>query len=235
MNWANARYAAKSSISGHPALFFFVQRLLGQNCDLRITRSTEIVIEGFPRSANSYATVALQLHHPGPLRIAHHLHVPAQVLRAVRYRIPCLVLIRSPLEALKSFRLAHPHVALESAAKHYRRFYETIAPFRDHYVIGEFSEVTVDFNRTIARLNHKFGTSFAMLLGTDAERQEITHRLEGENLKWNRGDPAFITYPTGWKDRRKQMLEIDPAAPAVAACIGVYEGFMGLLKNESPQ
>ena len=43
---------------------------------------TELVIEAFPRSANTFATVAFQLSQPAPVRVAHHLHAPAQVTEA---------------------------------------------------------------------------------------------------------------------------------------------------------
>jgi hypothetical protein len=41
-------------------------------------------------------------------RIAHHLHVPAQVVRAARWQIPSLVLIRRPRDAVLSFAIWDP-------------------------------------------------------------------------------------------------------------------------------
>nr|MBA2566441.1 hypothetical protein [Thermoleophilaceae bacterium] len=59
----------------------------------RVVRpSTRVVIEGFPRSANSYTFLAFRGWNPG-VRIGHHLHTPLQVTLAVRLGVPCAVLI----------------------------------------------------------------------------------------------------------------------------------------------
>ena len=58
--------------------------------------ATQLVIEGYPRSANTYAVVAFAAVQPERPRIAHHLHVAAQVLAAVDRDIPTMVLIRRP-------------------------------------------------------------------------------------------------------------------------------------------
>ena len=70
-----------------------------------VTPDKLVVIEGFPRSGNSFARRAFIMAQDETFdvtRIAHHLHVPAQVIRAARWRIPTLVLIRRPKDAVLS-------------------------------------------------------------------------------------------------------------------------------------
>src|SRR5215211_5813810 len=93
---------------GHPAVYFSLYRLMRQDVSRIVTPDTQLVIEGFPRSGNSFARSAFvmaQSESPGKIRIAHHMHVPAQVVRAARWQIPTLVVIRRPRDAVLSFAL----------------------------------------------------------------------------------------------------------------------------------
>ena len=88
-----------------PSLYLNVMRLRwrGSPASQRLIFSeTDVVIEGFPRSANSFALAAFRSVNQGGLRIATHVHSPAQVLYAVENDIPAMVLIREPDEAILS-------------------------------------------------------------------------------------------------------------------------------------
>jgi len=60
---------------------------------------TTIVIEGFPRSANSTTVDEFLSRQPEPVQVAHHGHHAAQILRAIARGVPAVVLIRSPKAA----------------------------------------------------------------------------------------------------------------------------------------
>ena len=47
-----------------------------------ISSATELVIDGYTRSASTFAVYALQLAQATPVRLAHHLHAPAWPARA---------------------------------------------------------------------------------------------------------------------------------------------------------
>lgn len=70
----NLRFQARVTISHYPWLYFPIQRLRPQRRDLVVARDTEIVIEGYPRSANTFAVAAFLLAQGRPVKIAHHLH-----------------------------------------------------------------------------------------------------------------------------------------------------------------
>jgi len=55
-----------------------------------ISIDKDLCIEGFPRSANSFF-VNIFCHFNPHKKIAHHIHVPVQVLKSVEYNIPCIV------------------------------------------------------------------------------------------------------------------------------------------------
>jgi hypothetical protein len=125
-----------------------------------VGRDTDAVIEGFPRSANTFAATAFELAQPRPVRVARHLHVPSQVIAGAKLGIPTLVLVRDPEEAVLSLSLRTPHITLKEGLKEYVRFYRCILPYRDRFLVARFEEVSTDFGEVIRRLNEQFGTTF---------------------------------------------------------------------------
>jgi len=141
---------------------------------------TELVIDGYTRSATTFAVYALQLAQDKPVRLAHHLHAPAQLIKAARSGVPALALIREPEGAILSQLIREPDVALPDALVAYARFYSSALPYRDSFVIGEFEEVTRDFGSVTRKINARFGTSFTEFIATEANKREcfelIKHR-----------------------------------------------------------
>lgn len=114
---------------------------------------TALVVEGPPRSANSFTVRMLHAVFGPPQRfkIAHHSHSPDNVLFGAAHRIPLVVLARAPEDAILSYAIYRGCTPAESAAG-YVAFYETLAGI-DGHVIGHFDEITGDFNAFLARLD----------------------------------------------------------------------------------
>ena len=68
-----------------------------------VTPETDIVIEGFPRSANSFSVKAFKHANGDEYKIATHLHAYPQVIMGVRYKVPTLVLVREPFACIASY------------------------------------------------------------------------------------------------------------------------------------
>jgi hypothetical protein len=146
----------------------FVRRIVSPGHDL--------VIEGFPRSANSFAVSAFMFANGWrDPRVATHVHSPAQVLLAARWGIPTIVLIRPPEDAVAGWmayaiqrgtadgRAMGPRrkaAWIRAQTLRYARFYEAVERLGDRLVLAHFSEATRDFGAVIARLNERFGCDF---------------------------------------------------------------------------
>jgi hypothetical protein len=176
-----ARHRLRARVSEHPVLYlpFARHKYPGPSPEV-ISSQTQLVIDGYTRSATTFAVYAFQLAQDRPVRLAHHLHAPAQLIAAARSGIPALVIIREPRGAILSQVLREPGVTLPGALVSYRRFYASLIPHLDSFVIGEFEQVTHDFGTVTRRLNQRFGTSFAEFLHTEASEHEcfelIKHR-----------------------------------------------------------
>jgi hypothetical protein len=219
---------------GHPAVFFSLYGLLRTRKDLAraVTPDTQLVIEGFPRSGNSFARRAFILAGNEKERIAHHLHVPAQVVRAARWQIPTLVLIRRPRDAVLSLAIRDP-ISVDQALRYYISFYETVEKYRDAYVLGLFEEVTEDFGQVIKRVNDKFGTTFSLFRHDEENVSKVfagmeTHARQkyGETL-WERK----VQRPSAVRERMKHELEYDLENPKRKKLIAEAEAVYNRLTN----
>ena len=160
-------------LSEHPSLYlpFARQKYPGPSPEV-IGPETELVIDGYTRSATTFAVYALQLSQTKPVRLAHHLHAPAQLIEAARRGVPALLLIREPQAAILSQVVREPWVSVSGALIAYSRFYTCLLPYRDRFVVGEFERVIHDFGGVVRQLNARFGTNFTEFVHTEARVRE---------------------------------------------------------------
>jgi hypothetical protein len=142
------------------------------------TAETEICIEGFPRSGNTFAVIAFQQAQPRTISIAHHVHAPGSIITAVRLGTPAIVLIREPEQAVLSLVVRYPQLSLAQVLRGYRRFYEPLLPLRDRVVVGRFEDVTTDLGSVIREVNGRFGTAFAEFEATDDNVKKVLAELD---------------------------------------------------------
>src|ERR687894_3001040 len=224
----------------HPAVFFSLYRLLGKDRGRVVTPETQLVIEGFPRSGNSFARVAFNRAQREKVRIAHGLHVPAQVIRAARWRIPTLVLIRRPRDAVLSFAIRDP-ISVDQALKYYLSFYETVEEYRDAYVLGLFEEVTEDYGQVIERINERFGTTFSPFLHDEENVGRVFARME-KNSRKRYGEARWETKFSAPSDLKESMkheigheLEDPGRTRLIAEAEAVYYRLTSPLTGPAPE
>ena len=76
---------------------------------LNPTGGAELIVEGFPRSGNTFFYGNLKAQAPS-LRVSHHTHLVANVERAKRRNIAAVILFREPVEAVASLVAKCPSV-----------------------------------------------------------------------------------------------------------------------------
>ncbi len=169
--------------------------------------STELVIEGMGRSGNTFAVAAFQLAQPSPVRVVHHTHSAAQVIRAVRLRRPVLVIVREPSAVVLSqmiLRGIPPSPPLHA----WIRFHRRILPWREHLSVCTFEDVTSDFSGVIRRVNQRFGTRFAEFEHTPENVDRVFQRI-GEldrAMFGGTGDVRWVAKPTAEREGAKAEL-----------------------------
>lgn len=170
------RRFARSLVVKNEGLYLWLARM--HRPGNAVTNTHHIVIEGYPRSGNTFAVRAMQMANDNSLRIASHLHVPAQLKRGIAWGLPCVLLIRNPVDAIASNKLFSPHVSLQQLTLEYLEFYRQLLPHKKHLIVGQFEDVTADINKTIELINAKYSTRFGSFDNSEKNRNLCFEKIE---------------------------------------------------------
>ena len=172
--WLREAYIDLRIVARNTPWIFRAMAPLQSDPDRRaVTRRSDIVIEGAPRSANTFAVEAFRHAQPRPVRMAHHFHAAGQLLLAERWGVPAIVLIRCPEDTVASQLVYAPMATPEACLREYTSFYSCLLSRRHAFVIARFDEVTADFGGVIERVNAKFGTAFVPFDTSPANRRTV--------------------------------------------------------------
>ncbi len=224
----------RSFLSQHPSLFSKVYRMVPKYQGTIVGRETDIVIEGYPRSANTYA-VASFLYAQGKknkqIKVARHQHSPAQVLYAVNRGIPCIVLIRNPYDAILSYIIREETLNISEAINRYNEFYGPLEKLRNRFVVADFEQVINEFPSIIDRVNRKYQSNFSSYQKTVYSEQcikkiidEMEKRDAGDNnLRW-----THVARPTEQRNSLKRLRrkELDAYKDSLASAHALYKSFL---------
>lgn len=161
-----------------PSLFFRVMPLKRRYHELLVNADTQLVIEGYPRCANTYAVAAINTTQPSRLRLARHTHAVAQLLRAYDLQVPTLLLIRNPNDAILSYVIRETAVDLPLAIRRYLDFYEATLPLTSRFVVSDFDTTIGSFEHVIDALNTKFDLTLAPFNNNENTQQAIRTEVE---------------------------------------------------------
>ena len=172
-----------------------------------VTPHTELVVDGYTRSATTYAVYAFQLAQTKPVRMAHHLHAPAQIVAAARWGVPTILLVRDPEGAVLSQVVREPGVTVRDALVSWRRFYQTALRCRDAYVVGEFGRVTADMGRVIRDVNGRFGTSFEEFDRTEENERQVLDLMSERPTTIAEWSSTLLGFESGFVSREQVLAE----------------------------
>ncbi len=143
----------------------------------RIVRPcTELVIDGFQGSANSFATAAFKFAQTKEVKLAHHLHSPAQIIQAIQQNIPVWLTIREPEGTVLSLTSRWPHVSVSQALRSYIAFYRKLEPYSEYYVVSNFEQTTQQLDLVVQKINQRFERNFDII---DVEKANKECRPKG--------------------------------------------------------
>lgn len=193
-----------------------------------VTGRTQLVMDGFPSSGNSFAIAALkvacQAESTALPRVAHHLHNPGQVRAAVRRGLPTLLLVRDPRATTASALTRWPALTAEQILRNYVGYYERLRGCWPGVVVAELDQVTSDFGEVTRRVNERFGCRFP----------EFDHTQDNEGLVYDRDAAGRATRRTAATARRS---ELDGAGLGrlVEAAISLHQELAALAGWQRPQ
>ncbi len=214
-------YRARYLLNAYPAVYMPVGRVRHRGePNYLVTRDTELVLEGCGRAGSTFAMLAFASAQPRPVRTVSHTHAAAQVIMAVRWRIPTLVIVRPPLESALA-HMARRDIAARPTLVSWIRFHRRILPVQHGLVAVGFAEMTSDFGAVTERVNDAFGTSFGVFHHTPENEAAVFAEIERRNRsRWgDRMTPErarALARPTAERSVVKQRLRAQLDVPELA-------------------
>lgn len=139
---AALRAETRRMVAGHRRIYMTLITRTDRRAD-RVWPSTSVLVDGFPRSGNTFAVALIREAFPG-LTVASHLHATAHVKQALADDVPAIVLIRDPVDAIASLSLREPRIPLRTMLRAYADFYESLAALRHELIAVRFERLVED-------------------------------------------------------------------------------------------
>jgi hypothetical protein len=213
----------KLALRSNPLLFRTLYKLKERkDFRARVVRPGDAaVIEGFPRSANTFASYAFIDSQGEDARFGNHFHSPAQFQLAREYGVPAILVIREPRDACLSFMVFTGSDA-KDALRSYIAFHAPLPALRGSYLAASFDDVTSDFGAVLRRANEMFQAAFKPFLHNQENQRRVQDAIERDRaLRWrNRAggaDPMTHTLPSETKARRKAEIAEAYDSPTLEA------------------
>lgn len=189
--WRHTLRRAKNVLGREPIFLPILLRLTPLSTSRRITGSTHLVIEGFPRSGNTFTSFAVDEASGHMITIASHVHQPSQIKYALAHSVPTVLVIRDPVSALASYLVYDRRFSVSTVIGEYCSYHQQLVPYAERLLICEFEEITSKMPSVIDRINQRFGFQIAPFDDSPSNVQrvmaqiDLRHKLVHPNL-----DPA---------------------------------------------
>ena len=179
----------------------------------RVTASTQLVIEGFPRSGNTYARAAFEYANGPDVRVSSHLHSLKSIKRGARHGIPTIVLVREPREVLGSVVQFDPALRPGRVLRNYRAFHEKLLRYVDGIVVADFPDVVENFGKVIEICNARYATTFKPYVPPAQSEAAVCQAIDAVAMAHNPSRfGQAVSRPSG--ERRPAEEALTDLAPA---------------------
>ncbi|MBV9961198.1 MAG: hypothetical protein JO072_03030 [Parafilimonas sp.] len=225
----NLKYKVANKVSNYPGLYKMISKgLTGRDC--YTTKDSDIVIDGHPRSANTYATYAFKIAQTKDLIIANHIHKKSQFLTAEKYGIPAILLIREPMDCIASMLIRQPKYDPTVLFDGYYFLYNGLKD-SNAFVVGEFNEVINNYAEVIKRVNKRFDKNFDLYYKTEENEKLVKHIVQTQDeLKGASDYDQRVAYPNETRKKVmndvKKRLQQEIYKTDYSKCKKIYDHFM---------
>ena len=215
------RHHVREPLARTPYVWDLLMRVRPDKRATLARRGTAIVIEGFPRSGNTFSAAAFLVANGRDTHIGRHLHGAQHLHRARRLNVPAVALVRSPRDAVLSYLIRRSNLTADDAVREYLDFYRTAWSARDGFVVGLFDAVVSDFGTVVDAVNDRFGTRFARFDPTPENEAAAFELVEAMNRLESGGEvvETHVGRPSAERRDRKRELEAVLREPRTASLL----------------
>ena len=168
---------------------------------------SQICIEGFPRSGNTFLVAAIQRWNP-EIKISHHSHLASNAKYALDNSVPTVILIREPLEAVSSAMIWDGRLSAEVGLRGYLSFYRSLMSDLPQVLVLGFAEFTQRPDKSVEKINQRFGLQLQWKEYDDRELRAVSRYLSKHDQRSNRGATS-ASLPNREKEQLKRACRIE--------------------------
>jgi hypothetical protein len=208
--WRNFLRRAKNLLGLDPVFLPVLLRLTPLGTSRQITPSTDLVIEGFPRSGNTFTAFAVDDASGHQLTIASHVHQPSQIKLALARGVPTVLVVRAPVAALASYLVYDPRFSASTVIGEYCSYHRQLVPYAERLLVCEFDEVTSHTCSVIDRINHRYSLRIGPFDEEPSHVDQVFAQIEWRHKLVHPGLDPVPSAASPQSDRRKvneQMRE----------------------------
>ncbi len=147
--------------------------------------TTDLVIDGFPGSGNSFVSNSIRDAVVAPCAIESHFHYTAQLKRALRLGIPTLVIVREPVAACNSLKSKQPRLDDRLILARWIHYHAYVLRRLTTLEVFFFEDVVADLEHLRERSPAVARLTTAPLIGNSSYRRASAERrtkLDDQNL-----------------------------------------------------
>lgn len=218
-----------------PVLYENIHKLKSGLNSQFVTKDTNIVIEGYPGSGNSFVAKFVKYRHKGSLKIADHIHLPAQIKQAVSLNKPVLLLVRYPDDAVLSY-VAKQILAgrskgdfhwlsdhdlirrLRHSLVYYTSYHDQAKNFRNKIFLATFEEVVQDLSAILSSFNQRFNINL--------DDSPLTHKEQSRYFQGSKYDSDIEKERHYIKNYLKQLYKSTVLREEQESAYKVYRGIL---------
>lgn len=203
-------------------LYYVLKKYFLKNkSNLLVHKTTDLVIEGYPRSANTFSVVAFEMINKNK-KIAHHLHNLAQLKGAKKYKKPVLILFRNPEDAIKSLIVRHPEKRISVEVYNYLKYYKYVIKHAECFLICNFDTVLSRFDDVVLKINEKYNTNFFFKRFNKVDKMYIRNKIKSIS-KHNDVNVGGIGLAAPAKEKDIEKDKIIISNKLIKPCNDIYE------------
>jgi hypothetical protein len=225
--YVKLRQRMKLFIGGSPLLYRIYLSILGREKRFPVSDSC-LTIEGFPRSANTFALYVARELLADQL-ISSHVHNIASLRRAADLGCPCVVLFRNPRDAIISLAIKESvgpqsQKKMESLFKEWCIFYRYVLNNTSNYLLLSFDDVIKKPDRYVTKLSSALKRE---VTATDALNIVAAARIKIESKEGVKSAMGS-SLPSEIRNlRRQSYIELISGLPNANEAMAIYRELLG--------
>lgn len=173
--------------------------------NLFVHNGTQLCIEGFPRSANSFAFNVVRIANPEMSHIARHIHTLGQIAISTKKKIPTLLVIRDPQSTISSLIKGYSPGDASCLLRAYIVYYKGILRWCNDVIVSDFDKTTLHLDFVLEKLNARYGMKLQLPNNENVADAKKFLLDFGERGAGERGLAPYL----GSESEEENRLELD--------------------------